>query len=115
MTVYAPQFGSRHAALEEKSSMKPFAAKLFAPRPAFHLDITPEEMAVMQTHGEYWRRLLDAKVAVAFGPVLDPDASWGIALFYAEDDEAAQAIINEDPAKKAGFRFEVYPMGGLVH
>ncbi|HET7814464.1 MAG TPA: YciI family protein [Candidatus Baltobacteraceae bacterium] len=95
--------------------MKPFAAKLFAPRPSFHLDITPEELSVMQTHGEYWRNLLEKKIAVAFGPVLDPESSWGIALFYAEDDLAAQRIINEDPAKKAGLRFEVYPMGGLVH
>jgi uncharacterized protein YciI len=95
--------------------MKPFLLKLFAPRPTFHLDITPEEMAVMQTHGKYWRDLLEKGIAVAFGPVLDPKASWGVAVFYAEDQAAAEAIAAEDPTSKAGMHNEVYPMATLVH
>ena len=95
--------------------MKPFAVKLFAPRPAFHLDMTDAERAVLASHGEYWRGLLEKNVAVAFGPVLDPQASWGVALFYAEDERAAEAIADGDPARKAGMRLDVYPMGALVH
>jgi uncharacterized protein YciI len=95
--------------------MKPFLLKLFAPRPTFHLDITEEEMAVMRVHAQYWRNLLDKGVAIAFGPVLDPKESWGVALFYAEDQAAAEEIAAEDPASKAGMRLEVYPMANLVH
>ena len=94
---------------------KPFLLKLFAPRPTFHLDITPEEMSVMQTHGAYWRGLLERGVAVAFGPVLQPGGSWGVALLYADDQAAADAIAAEDPAAKAGMHIEVYPMASLVH
>jgi uncharacterized protein len=71
--------------------MKPFLLKLFAPRPTFHLDLTPEEMSVMQTHAQYSRRLLEQGTAIAFGPVLDPKESWG------------------------GMHIEVYPMASLVH
>ncbi len=80
--------------------MKPFAAKLFPPRPTFHEDITQAEMDIMTRHGAYWRALLEKKIAVAFGAVVA---------------DAANAIIAEDPAFKAGYRFEAYPMMGLVH
>ncbi|HLI96280.1 MAG TPA: YciI family protein [Candidatus Baltobacteraceae bacterium] len=95
--------------------MKPFLLKLFAPRPTFHLDITEDEMAVMRVHGQYWRELLDKGIAVVFGPVLEPKESWGVAIFYAEDQAAAEAIAAEDPASKAGIREEVYPMASVVH
>ncbi len=72
-------------------------------------------MAVMQTHGKYWRELLDKGIAVAFGPVLEAKESWGVAIFYAEDQAAADAIAAEDPASKAGMREEVYPMATVVH
>ena len=82
---------------------------------AKQLDITPEEMSVMQVHAQYWRGLLERGIAVAFGPVLEPKESWGVALLYAEDQAAADAIAAEDPASKAGMRIEVYPMANLVH
>jgi uncharacterized protein YciI len=95
--------------------MKPFLLKLFAPRPTFHLDITEEEMKTMRVHAQYWRDLLDKGVAVAFGPVHEPKESWGVAIFYAEDQAAAEAIAADDPATKAGMHEEVYPMAALVH
>lgn len=98
-----------------ETERKPFLLKLFAPRPTFHLDITPEEMSVMQVHAAYWRELLERGIAVAFGPVLDPKESWGVALLYAEDRAAADAIAAADPASKAGMHIEIYPMASLVH
>jgi uncharacterized protein YciI len=95
--------------------VKPFCLKLFAPRPTFHADMTDAERQVLQTHGAYWQDLLDKNVAVAFGPVLDPQESFGIGLFYAEDEAAADAIKQNDPAFKAGMHIEVYPMGALCH
>jgi uncharacterized protein YciI len=95
--------------------MNPYCLKLFAPRPTFHLDMTEEELAVLQRHGAYWRDLLEKGTAVAFGPVLDPQSSWGVALFYAEDDAAAHAIATNDPTSSAGMHNEVYPMMTLIH
>ncbi len=95
--------------------MKPFLLKLFAPRPTFHLDMTEEERAVLQRHSGYWRDLLEKGTAVAFGPVLQSSGSWGVALLYAQDQQAADAIAAQDPASIAGMHIEVYPMGALVH
>ena len=94
---------------------KPYLLKLFAPRPTFHLDMTDTEKEVMQRHGLYWRELLDQGIAIAFGPVMDPKESWGVAILQAPDDEHANAIMSGDPAYKAGMHVEVYPMAALVH
>jgi uncharacterized protein YciI len=95
--------------------LNPYCLKLFAPRPTFHLDMTEEEQGVLQRHGAYWRDLLEKGTAVAFGPVLDPASSWGVALFYAENDDAAHAIAVNDPTSSAGMKIEIYPMAALVH
>jgi hypothetical protein len=39
---------------------------------------------------------------VAFGPVLDPEAPWGLGLLDLEDDQAARAIGASDPAVESG-------------
>jgi uncharacterized protein YciI len=93
---------------------KPFLLKLFAPRVTFHLDMTEAERAVMQEHGVYWRGLLDQGVAVAYGPVLDPKGSWGVAIMEVEDAAAAENVACNDPAGKSGMHIEVYPMAALV-
>lgn len=66
-------------------------------------------------HSAFWREHLEKGIAVAFGPVIEPNTPWGVALFYAEDDAAAQALAAEDPAYKAGMQVEIYPMAALVH
>ncbi len=104
-----------YAIFRNTAAMKPFLLKLFAPRPTFHLDMTDAEREVLERHGGYWRDLLEKKIAVAFGPVLEPKESWGVALLYAEDDDAAQVIADNDPAAKAGMHIEIYPMAALVH
>jgi uncharacterized protein len=96
-------------------SDKPFLLKLFAPRPTFHLDMTDAERTVMQQHALYWRDLLDQGIAVAFGPVLEPKESWGVALLKPESMDHANALVTGDPAYKAGMHIEIYPMGALIH
>jgi uncharacterized protein len=93
---------------------KPFLLKLFAPRPTFHLDMTEAERDVMQRHTAYWRTLLDRGVALAYGPVLDPSGSWGVAIMEVADIAAAREIAAQDPAGKSGMRIEVYPMAALM-
>jgi uncharacterized protein YciI len=60
------------------------------------------EADVMQRHVAYWQDLLSRDVALAFGPVLDPEAPWGLGLLDLEDDQAARAIGASDPAVESG-------------
>jgi hypothetical protein len=98
------------------SATRAFLLRLIAPRPTFAADMTPEEAALMQEHGAYWRRKLDEGIAVAFGPVLDPAGAWGLGLLRTTDEAAVRAFIAEDPVIRAqrGFRYEILPMLTLV-
>jgi hypothetical protein len=40
----------------------------------------------MGRHVAYWQDLLDRDVAVAFGPVLDPEEPWGLGLLRGRAD-----------------------------
>src|SRR5215204_2872146 len=59
----------------------------------------------------YWQDLLNRDVALAFGPVLDPEDPWGLGLLDLEDEQAARAIGASDPAVETGTcTYEVVPM-----
>ena len=92
--------------------MKYFLFKLIPPRPTFPQDITESEGKLMQDHVAYWRGLADKRTALIFGPVLDPDGMYGIAIIETNDGTVVQDIGKNDPAIKAevGFRFESYSM-----
>ena len=65
----------------------------------------------MQRHVAYWQDLLNSDVALAFGPVLDPENPWGLGLLDLEDEQAARAIGASDPAVESGTcTYEVVPM-----
>jgi uncharacterized protein YciI len=69
------------------------------------------EADMMQRHVAYWQSLLNRDVAVAFGPVLDPEDPWGLGLLDLDDEQAAQAIGASDPAVAGGTcTYEVVPM-----
>lgn len=69
----------------------------------------------MVEHINYWSELLRCGVAVAFGPVLDPDGVWGAAVLEAENEHEAERIRANDPVVKAGIGTVVtYPMRGFV-
>ena len=67
------------------------------PRPTFTQDMSSAEAAVMQRHD-----LLDRDVALAFGPVLDPEDPRGLGLLDLDDEQAARAIGASDPAVERG-------------
>ncbi len=98
------------------ATRKAFLVRLIAPRPTFAADMTPEEAALMQEHGAYWRRKLAEGVVVAFGPVMDPAGAWGLGLVRVADEAEARAFTDGDPVIRAGrgFRVEVLPMAALV-
>ena len=41
------------------------------PRPTFHLDMTPDERAIMEKHVAYWSDKAARGIAIVFGPMLD--------------------------------------------
>jgi YCII-related domain len=50
-------------------------------------------------------------VAVAFGPVLDPEDPWGLGLLDLDDEQAAREIGQADPAVQTGTcTYDVVPM-----
>lgn len=88
-----------------------FLYRLLPPRSTFAQDMSSAEADVMQRHGAYWQDLLNRDVALAFGPVLDPEGPWGLGLLDLEDEQAARAIGASDPAVETGTcTYEVVPM-----
>ncbi len=88
-----------------------FLYRLLPPRPTFAQDMSPAEADVMERHVAYWQDLLNRDVALAFGPVLHPEDPWGLGLLDLADEQAAQAIGEDDPAVQSGTcTYEVVPM-----
>jgi len=93
-----------------------FLLRLRPPRPSFAQDMRPEEMQVMRQHVEYWQEQLSKGVAIAFGPVADPDGAWGVGLVEVGGGEELAALQQADPAIKSGIgmRYEALPMPALM-
>jgi uncharacterized protein YciI len=72
------------------------------PRENFAETMTDEEVEVWSVHFERFQRLLAEGVIVLVGPTLGPKNT-GIAIFEAPDEEAARALMNEDPVIAGGF------------
>ncbi|MDQ4049746.1 MAG: YciI family protein [Actinomycetota bacterium] len=85
--------------------------RLLPPRPTFSQDMSPTEAEVMEHHVAYWQDLLNRDVALAFGPVHHPEEPWGLGLLDVDDEQAARAIGEGDPAVQSGTcTYEVVPM-----
>jgi len=59
------------------TEMKQFLCKLIPPQPTFAQDMTEVERKIRQEHIVYWK---DRRIALIFGPVLDPKGIWGLLL-----------------------------------
>jgi uncharacterized protein YciI len=91
--------------------MQYFFLKLIPPRPTFFQDITDEERAIMQEHGNYWKTLVDRGVVIVFGPVFEPTGVYGIGVIEANAEEEVRDLIANDPVRKADLgKHEYYPM-----
>jgi hypothetical protein len=93
-----------------------FLYRLLPPRPTFPGDMTEAEGAIMQEHFGYRAGLIEGRQAVAYGPVMDPAGTYGIAVLEVEDEGAAKEIARNDPAvtSTAGFAFELHPMPDAI-
>ena len=76
--------------------------RLLAPRPTFAVDMTDEERAIMGRHAAHWQPYLESGRMVVFGPVLDDDGSFGLAVVEADDEDELRAFAAEDPVVTSG-------------
>jgi len=74
---------------------------LHSPRENFAETMTDDERAVWVTHFERIKRLFDDGRIVLVGPTLGP-VNTGVCIFEAEDEAAARAFMDEDPAITSG-------------
>jgi uncharacterized protein YciI len=79
-----------------------FVLRLLAPRPTFAVDMTDEERAIMGRHAAHWQPYLESGRMVVFGPVLDDDGSFGLAVVEADDEDELRAFAAADPVVTTG-------------
>lgn len=82
--------------------MATFVLRLKAPRPNFALDMTDAEREIMGRHAAHWRPYVERGQMVAFGPVLDDEGSFGLAVLEADDEEEVRAFAAQDPVVTTG-------------
>ena len=90
-----------------------FFIKTNNPRPIFHLDMTPDERAVMEKPVAYWSNEAERGVAIVFGPVMDPAGAYGIGVYQVQDEAEMRRLIDEDPANGL-LSYQVLPMPRAV-
>ncbi|HEY6412812.1 MAG TPA: YciI family protein [Edaphobacter sp.] len=85
--------------------------KLIPPRPTFATDMTDKERVLMAHHATYVRTHYDTGTVLAYGPVLAPDGSFGMAILEMPDLAAAETFAANDPTVLAGLNsYHIYPM-----
>ena len=90
-----------------------FFIKAHNPRPAFHLDMTPDERAIMERHISYWSDKANQGIAIVFGPVLDPQGVYGIGVYQVKDEAEMRGLLDHDPANGL-LQYDVLPMPRAV-
>jgi len=94
---------------------KVFFYKLIPPRPTFGMDMTDDERQVMLQHVEYWKQQMEKGIAVAFGPVLDPNGVYGVGIIQVDEPGQTTELAENDPAILSGIhKFEIYPMPNAI-
>jgi uncharacterized protein YciI len=73
--------------------------------------MSDDERRLMQEHARHTREHFDAGRVLVYGPVLAPDATFGMAVLEVADEADARKIMDDDPSVRAGLnRYEVHPM-----
>jgi uncharacterized protein YciI len=75
---------------------------LHPPRENFAATMTDAERAVWAEHFTHLQRLLDDNVLILAGPTLGA-INTGVAVFEADDEAAARAVMESDPVVVSGF------------
>ncbi len=70
-----------------------------------------EERALMQQHATYMKHRFVEGGLLVYGPVLDPEGSFGMAVLQVETEEELRSFIANDPTVRAGMnRYTAAPM-----
>jgi uncharacterized protein YciI len=78
-------------------------------RDGFFEQPTPEEDIIMEEHFQYLQRAAEGGTVLLAGPCLDN--TFGIIIFFAENDQAAHTFMFNDPSvKKNVMMAELHPM-----
>jgi uncharacterized protein YciI len=89
--------------------MPEFAYLIHPFRDGFFEQPTPEEDAAMEAHFQYLKKATEEGLILLAGPCLDD--TFGLVVFRAEDEAAAQAFMLNDPSVKANVMMaELHPM-----
>jgi uncharacterized protein len=102
----------RRSRLRYSGSMY-FFVRTQNPRPTFHLDMSPEERATMTSHVAYWSEKAARGIAIAFGPVMDPQGVYGVGIYKVQDEAEMRELLDHDPAKGL-LSYQVLPMPRAV-
>lgn len=92
---------------------KYFALKLLPCRPDFAQTMTPEERSIMMQHVTYWTEYMNKGFVLAFGPVLDPEAVYGLGIVCVDDEAQVKDMIAGDPAGAIN-TYVYHPMMAVV-
>lgn len=98
-----------------------FMCRLIPPRKTISRDMSDLERELMRQHAAYWTELLNRKQVLLFGPVDDPNGTFGLCVLSLSDEPAPAAaaarLCQNDPIQlgNIGFTFEVLAMPRIVH
>lgn len=92
---------------------KYFVLHLLPSRPDFAQTMNDEERAIMMKHVGYWTELMNAGKVIVFGPVMGPDAVYGLGVICVEDEQEVKDFIAHDTAATIN-RYEYFPMRAVV-
>jgi uncharacterized protein len=92
---------------------KYFVLHLLPSRPDFAQTMTDDERAIMMKHIAYWTDIMNKGKVLAFGPVLDPKAVYGLGIVVVDNEQEIEEFISNDPAGKIN-KYEYFPMRAIV-
>lgn len=90
-----------------------FFLKLVPLRSGFFQDMNSHEREIMQRHVEYWTDWMERGTMHAFGPVFDPDGTYGVGVVGVDSRETLDSLLASDPASGL-HRCVVLPMKAIV-
>jgi uncharacterized protein len=94
-----------------ESEIKHFLVKLIPPRPDFAITMTDEEREIMREHSVFWKDLLEQRICIVYGPVFEPEITYGIGIVGFKNEATAHKILIKDPSVMKGLnRIEMFQM-----
>jgi len=111
LEALASHFGGADASTDAKK-LKQYVYFIEPARKTFEQDATDDENRIVSAHFAYLQKMLANGQLVLAGRTMDEKTPFGVVVFEATSDEAAEAVFRGDPAVEAGvFVGNVRPYG----